>query len=255
MPTSTANEVHCNHPIESARGHLIHNGIIWNAANLRERHEKTGITYTTIDAQKKFNDSEALAHDVARALNAPRKTKKRKTVTYDLKSRGSYAFVLYDSERRSLMYGRNSSSPLMETVLDDGTLCILSESDRSIADMKDWYSVPQCVMHAVAIPSMEIAASRFTVPKEYVSKSFASVPYGGTGLGQGCDWSDWRSDDYMARTDLPIIGATKQNESAQASFINDSISSYVPAKHRLKSQSKAGRLKSEGWFHVPKNNL
>ncbi len=83
LPTSTTNTLRTAHPIVISQpiyGHkyyLIHNGMIMNADELKIKHEQMGITYTTpqfsqyrnywgkIEKRYEFNDSEALAHELA----------------------------------------------------------------------------------------------------------------------------------------------------------------------------------------------
>lgn len=124
-PTSTENMVEATHPIEVKNPilehdyYLAHNGIITNEDELKKEHEAKGFVYTTVIRYKtitrigkycaeEFNDSEALAVDMALVLDG----KKDK-----IDARGSIAFICLQVEKgtdkvKSVFYGRNYSNPL-----------------------------------------------------------------------------------------------------------------------------------------------
>lgn len=129
MPTSTPNVTEATHPIRVSHGtleydyYLIHNGIISNADTMREKHIKLGFEYTTemstvIRTRKseyvdemEFNDSEALAIEMARVLDGKQP---------ELECRGSIAFICYQVDKvtqevKYLYFGRNFSNPLIMT--------------------------------------------------------------------------------------------------------------------------------------------
>jgi predicted glutamine amidotransferase len=77
MPTSTENYMDQTHPILVSNGSLannylvVHNGVISNDKELKKKHEGLGFTYQTAyedGKDVKFNDSEALAIEVARYI-------------------------------------------------------------------------------------------------------------------------------------------------------------------------------------------
>jgi len=78
MPTSSLNRLSQTHPILVKNGSLkhaylvVHNGIISNDDEVKKLHEEMGFVYTTAHDPKiadgKFNDSEALAIEVARFI-------------------------------------------------------------------------------------------------------------------------------------------------------------------------------------------
>lgn len=71
FPTSTENRLDSCHPFVIKTGgkiySVIHNGVIWNAEELRKKHVKTGIRYASWKAYS-FNDSEALAYEFVKYL-------------------------------------------------------------------------------------------------------------------------------------------------------------------------------------------
>ena len=68
-PTSTENVLKSCHPfkIKGKSGktyYIAHNGVIHNDDDLKETHNASGLNYSSEEASGKFNDSEALAHDI-----------------------------------------------------------------------------------------------------------------------------------------------------------------------------------------------
>ena len=132
FPTSTPNFAEASHPIKvdneklSHIYYVVHNGIISNDDELKPQHEAEGYKYTTelvqkwrnggntIQKQIMWNDSEALAIELAKdldgeALGIPQMT-------------GSIAFIALQVDKKSkevtkVFFGRNSGNPLkLETV-------------------------------------------------------------------------------------------------------------------------------------------
>lgn len=129
LPTSTPNYEEATHPIHVSNNELtydyyvIHNGVITNPDELKRVHEKLGYRYTTeleeihtIKSRKGkrktyqtscFNDSEALAVEVARFLDG-----KSETMAF----RGSAAIIALKCEKDgtvlSTHYMRNDGNPM-----------------------------------------------------------------------------------------------------------------------------------------------
>lgn len=82
LPTSTENVKQAAHPFNTGsyfgktRYVLIHNGVISNSKDIREKHMKlkNPITYQSVLANGKFNDSEALLWDLALTLEGKQKS-------------------------------------------------------------------------------------------------------------------------------------------------------------------------------------
>ncbi len=135
FPTSTPNTVETAHPIPVSNPKLqydyvvVHNGVISNDGILKTKFEKEGYVFTTelmegyfkdgifyYKTPKKsvFNDSEALAIDLAIAIEEG----KDKTEAY-----GSIAFIVLQIEKetrraKKLYFGRNDRSPLKLDMTD-----------------------------------------------------------------------------------------------------------------------------------------
>jgi len=124
-PTSTPNFKESAHPIKVSSidltfdYYVVHNGIITNADDLKEKHEALGFVYNTEITKKfltsdttykesMFNDSEALAIELALTIDKG---------TMSIEAKGSIAFIVAQVHKSTnkvlgLWYGRNDGSPL-----------------------------------------------------------------------------------------------------------------------------------------------
>lgn len=120
-PTSTKNKINQTHPLEIKDGSLkhdylvVHNGVIRNDEELKEKHEALGFVYqtqvTTITGTYEsidFNDSEAVAIEVARLLDGQEK---------DIEVEGTMAFIAIKINKEtgkamSIHFARNEGNPL-----------------------------------------------------------------------------------------------------------------------------------------------
>jgi predicted glutamine amidotransferase len=116
MPTSSENKISQTHPILVNNGSLkhkylvVHNGVINNEDEMREKHmNQLGFVYTTDrttdTGKEEFNDSEALAIEVARFVEKQ---------TSKIESIGSAAFIAYEIDKKTnkllnVHFCRNSS--------------------------------------------------------------------------------------------------------------------------------------------------
>ncbi|MFC1713548.1 hypothetical protein ACFL6S_07770 [Candidatus Poribacteria bacterium] len=125
LPTSTTNTIRTTHPIAISQPvyrhkyYLIHNGIIQNASELKVKHEVMGIDYVTpqwseysnfwgsAEERYEFNDSEALAHEVALFLDGKHDK---------IETQGDVAFICLETDRNGhalrLHFARNNGAPL-----------------------------------------------------------------------------------------------------------------------------------------------
>jgi len=135
LPTSTENLRDLNHPIVvknkllKKHYYVVHNGVISNDQELREKHEKLGFEYTTkleVKETKKtrnaeyevvdefYNDSECLAIEVALMLEEKQQA---------IETKGTVAFICIQTNKRGkvekIHYGRNSGNPLTYENIDD----------------------------------------------------------------------------------------------------------------------------------------
>lgn len=105
MPTSTDNVLSACHPfevmIDNKKYVVVHNGYLSNDYELKEKHYKMGYKYSSMQPNGQFNDSEALAYDIALTLSGKQKK---------LRSKGAIAFIAQSDGK--IYFGRNSQSPL-----------------------------------------------------------------------------------------------------------------------------------------------
>jgi predicted glutamine amidotransferase len=151
IPTSTPNFKEGAHPIHVSNPRLkfdyyvIHNGVITNDDFLKEKHEKLGYVYTTEmlkqerwttrdeeyvedTAITKFNDSEALAIELAEGIES-NATK--------IEAYGSIAFICIQADKddgnnvikiHNIFYGRNTNPLMIEN--NNNYLKLSSEGGR-----------------------------------------------------------------------------------------------------------------------------
>jgi len=150
QPTSSANKLSQTHPIEINNKSLkykylfIHNGIVSNADERKEKHEKLGFEYTTersfkrwktdTEFEKEFNDSESLAIDTVRFIEGK---------TDEIKSSGSLAFIAVQIEKKTdkankIYYGRTKNPLNLSKTRDK--IRLSSEGEGSEIKEKQLYS-------------------------------------------------------------------------------------------------------------------
>ena len=125
FPTSTPNIAESAHPIRIANKKLkgiyyvVHNGVISNDESLKLKHERMGYKYSTeienfikcsdgkeYSTGNQFNDSEALAIEVALVIEGKQKK---------IEANGATAFIalqVINGNPTALYYGRNDGNPL-----------------------------------------------------------------------------------------------------------------------------------------------
>jgi len=140
LPTSTSNTIKTTHPIVVSQPicnnkyYLVHNGIMQNDTELKAKHEKMGIVYQTTQYSQymtfwgrpenryEFNDSEALAYEIALFLDGKQK---------GIEARGDVAFICLETDMSNnalkLHFARNNGSPL-EMKRDAEFMVIASEN-------------------------------------------------------------------------------------------------------------------------------
>lgn len=124
FPTSSKNHLSQTHPLLVSHDSLdsdylvVHNGVIGNAEALQKEHAELGFQYRTAhyvypyttskEPSLKFNDSEALAIELARFIDGDSKI---------VGTRGAAAFIVVqiDKEKQTVKrihFGRNDTNPL-----------------------------------------------------------------------------------------------------------------------------------------------
>lgn len=203
LPTSTPNYRELAHPIRVSNKNLkynyyvIHNGVISNATELRTQHEKEGYTYTTICKKiyetintrytsEQFNDSEALAIELSKAIDTD------SNGVFDVN--GSIAFMVLQTDKedkkiKAMYYGRNSGNPLK---IDNAKefLRIASEGQGETVDTDELFRVE--------MKDLSISKKDFTVGK------YAVVSSWGYDAGRYFSSRFDRDDDYDDYDDIPV---------------------------------------------------
>lgn len=165
MPTSTPNHRDMTHPIVVQNDELehdyyvIHNGVMRNERSLKTEHEKLGYEYTTLmeeikivktkkgkkeDVTEYFNDSEALAIEVARYLDG-----KKDSMGFV----GSAAVIVLQCDKKGnvlkIHYGHNSGNPLI--VENNGDLLFIKSEGEG-------ERVPEDVMYSINYKTGELTS-------------------------------------------------------------------------------------------------
>ncbi|MBD3181497.1 hypothetical protein GF312_04340 [Candidatus Poribacteria bacterium] len=169
-PTSTSNTIKTTHPIAVSQPlynhkyYVIHNGMIYNAHELKAKHEKMKINYRTsqyrrcrnywgeIEEDYEFNDSEALAHEIALFLDGRQE---------NIEAKGDMAFICLETDRNNnalkLHFARNNGSPL--EMKNNSHLLVIASESLSNQD------IPAHTLHTYDYRTGEISHSRIEFPE------------------------------------------------------------------------------------------
>lgn len=225
-PTSTPNLAEMAHPITIDNAnlsnvfHVVHNGIISNADELQEQHEKRGFTYSTSMFKKTkwvtqgqmywsktdyFNDSESFAVELALFLSGKKKT---------IDSKGSIAFVAVESTRAgqvvAIHYGRNDGNPL--GIKQAGNVeSVCSEGGTDIE--------PNIIYTERAGTGL-LETQRVAIG-DYPKQTFAYSNYSNYGYSKGAIWSD----DYASNKTQDMSFSELEREREQIEIELDSLKS------------------------------
>lgn len=140
FPTSTANVRNACHPFSTKDYFennyvLVHNGVLHNEDKLKKEHEELGIKYVSEQENGQFNDSEALAYDVARYLEGQ---------VEKLTASGSIAFICVKNDKKgnpvALYFGRNTGNPL-KMKLTDYSITLSSEGEGDMVKANTLYKL------------------------------------------------------------------------------------------------------------------
>ncbi len=186
IPTSTPNLADCAHPIMvdheelDYRYYVTHNGIITNDDDLKELHEQLGYKYNTEIITKKiietkstiytypeetqFNDSEALAIELARYIDGQ---------SSSVDARGSIAFIVLQTDKNNvatrLYYGHNDGNPLFRNQ-DEDLLCL-----KSVGEFRD--KVDTDKIYSYDYTTKETIESALVLQNRFVSKDYGRAIY------------------------------------------------------------------------------
>ena len=144
QPTSTENDIKSTHPFYIKRYdkeyYFVHNGVINNADELRKKHKRFKIKYTSFHKKNgEFNDSETLAYEFILWING--RIKK-------IRARGSVAFVCIEKEKgfcSKLYFYRNTDTLSNLKFYKDKTIFLLAsegEYDEIEENILFYYDYP-----------------------------------------------------------------------------------------------------------------
>lgn len=134
LPTSTLNVRNSCHPFSTKDVFkhnyiVVHNGIVYNDAELKKEHEALGIKYVSEMPDGSFNDSEALAYDIGRFLEGQ---------TQQMTSKGSVAFIAIKRSKKgvplAVYFYRNFGSPLRAKITN-WSLTVSSEGEGELLEV------------------------------------------------------------------------------------------------------------------------
>jgi hypothetical protein len=200
FPTSTANVRSACHPFSTKNYYdhnyvLVHNGVLHNEEELAEKHYKNGIEYVSMQEDGRFNDSEALAHDVAQFIEGK---------VERISAQGSIAFICIQSDgkgnKTAMYFGRNAGNPL-KMKQTKHSLTISSEGDGELVEVNKLYRWDY--------KTKSLTSTRVVIPEGYSYSNY----YGNyRGYGYGYNWDDDGLEDYGVDSrgrPLPVFSSTQ----------------------------------------------
>ena len=182
LPRSTSNTIQTTHPIVVLQPvyrhkyYLVHNGIIHNNAELKAKHEEMGINYVTPQWSKyrsfwgsaeeryEFNDSEALAHEVALFLEGKQK---------EMEAQGDMTFICLETDRNDnalrLHFARSNRAPL--EMKRDSQLLVIASEDVSYQD------IPPHKLYTYDYRTQDISQRKIELPEYELLDNFTVYPH------------------------------------------------------------------------------
>lgn len=200
-PTSTENTKSAAHPFSTRKFFkgvnyiLVHNGQVSNAWELKKAHDELGIVYSSLQADGRYNDSEALLWDVSLYLQGKQD---------EMKAKGTIAFIcmaLYTDKTKDTLYFARNTNPLNMFFNKKKGLFLSSEGKGAPILAHKLYSFKYLNKH------MEY--KELLIPTNYVPTPPAKEPYKYS-LPNHADYSD---DEYWER--WAAQAATKEAHEAE----------------------------------------
>lgn len=156
--TSTPDEHRSCHPFSTKNTYShnyigVHNGVVRNPDELEKMHIEQGIEYVSKRTDGRFNDSEALVHDIAQYLECS---------VDKLTAKGSIAFIVVkldeNNKPRTLFWGRNTGNPLkIKKTSNSLTLSSVGEGE----------DVTPNQLHSYDYETKEYHSRPMTIPNAY----------------------------------------------------------------------------------------
>ena len=207
-PTSTGNVRNACHPFSTKDVFennyvIVHNGVLRNEHELKRDHEKLGIKYISEQDDGRFNDSEAMAYDVASYLEGKQDS---------IKSSGSIAFIAIRLDKsgkpRALFFGRNSSSSTLKMKKTENSLTLSSEGEGTMIEADQLY----CFVY----DTKELSKRYCKIPGGYIWKQYNHSPssyYGHKGPSKVPLSPEKRTNFFIDNTvESSIVGTSKNDD-------------------------------------------
>lgn len=256
LPTSTPNVEEATHPIYVSNEELdydyfvVHNGVIRNATELRKKHEALGYVYSTVieteqmtkhtskkngasyyvegAKTEKFNDSEALAIEVARVLDG---------MTSKIDTVGTVATIAWKIDKQtgkllSISYGHNAGNPM--TISDNKDHFFLSSLGGT--------DIPEDILYTLSTDGENIGTTKQTE----MSIGF-NTEYTRTNGSNSYKYTYVKPAEKQAALPLPAkkVGDEVTGKFTYAGVTYDSYQDYVETKFGFDSQRRLDWDKEE----------
>lgn len=237
QPTSTENKIQQTHPIHVSNKLLkfdyyaVHNGLISNDEELKKKHEELGFQYTTKcmeftsqyyrkDAKEKWNDSEAIAIELALFIEG-----KIKAIRTD----NSAAFVILQVNKKTniaqrCFFGRNGFSSALNMSKSRGKLFISSEGQGDEIKENKLYSF-NIRDEKMKLDSRVIPFKKEEKPKEIEIEKTTQGHHASCKCID-CVKADPSKKSSTAITDVSIIPVEDEKDTTQGKVIT-SVRSWV----------------------------
>lgn len=243
LPTSTPNYADCTHPIKVSNPeldydyYLVHNGVISNDHILKEEHNALGYIYNTtvesitktanhLDKKEKWNDSEALAIDVARMLDGKKD---------DISAKGSIAFNCMQVEKgtqvvKKVYFGRNIS-PLTINFTED-SLVLRSQGESKSIDADRLYTFDPVTfkMESKDLKIGEMISTRYNYGMDDDDRDSWRDYFGERGYSPSGGYHQLPPARSAASREVPGIDTTKESDD------------YSPSDDDITAIQEAGKI-------------
>lgn len=175
MPTSTENKIKQTHPIKVSNDllkfdyYVVHNGVMRNDAELRDKHMELGFKYTTDCMEKryaastpelKWNDSEAIAVELALFVE-------NKITEIRTDNGAAFAFIQVDKKTeiaKKVFFGKNGSYSNLNMSKTRGNIMVSSEGKGDSVKENTLYSFE------IKDPTMKLSSKKIIFKEEKEEK-------------------------------------------------------------------------------------
>jgi predicted glutamine amidotransferase len=229
-PTSSDNLISQTHPIFVSNESLkydylvMHNGVINNNHILKLDHEKLGFQYNTEliyeDKSTKFNDSEALAIEVARFIECQ---------TKELGTTGSWAFIALQIHKKQnkiekVYFGRNMNP--LNLVMSWGTIKLSSEGPGEEITEDTLYELSLLNIGSKKFKKFKLNKTPMPSKAYY---PITTIPHHGVSKLGNEGFTDWNTGRNTSNiTPKPQGSLAEEDEEAAEEFLENKMESIKP---------------------------